>query len=78
MLYIELPKRSAPPELLAIQDPDERYEKLSAFYASVGFDRFPVPRGEDGRQLEGSELEGFVESQKARLVAEAAVVVESE
>jgi hypothetical protein len=71
MLFIELPKREAPPELLAIQDPDVRYEKLTAFYASVGFDRFPVPKDEHGRTLEGAELDGFVESQKARLAAEA-------
>jgi hypothetical protein len=70
MLFVELPRRPTPPELLAIADPEKREEACRAFVASVGLERFAVPRE---IEAEGpAAVQGFVEGQLARFAAEAA------
>ena len=68
MLYVELPKKETPAELLAIADPVEREKACAAFTATVEFERIPVPREVE---VKGS-VDGFVEAQKERLRREAA------
>ena len=70
MLYVELPRRPTPPEILAMTNSDEREAAARAHVGSVGMERMPVPREVE---MEGPEaVQGFVEGQQARLWAEAA------
>lgn len=73
MLFVELPRRPTPPELLAIKNPDEREAACAAFVASVGLERIQVPREiEDADKETPGAVQGFVAGQLARLAAEAA------
>lgn len=73
MLFVELPRRPTPPELLAITDPDAREAACAAFCAKVGFERVQVPREVEYAESEKpGAVQGFVDGQLARLAAEAA------
>jgi hypothetical protein len=68
MLFVELPRRPTPPELLAITDPDAREAACAAFVAEAGVERFAVPAE---IASDPAALQGFVEGQLARFAAEA-------
>jgi hypothetical protein len=79
MLYVELPRRQTPPELLAIADQDAREAACAAFVASVGFERIQVPREVEVAESEKpGAVQGFVDGQIARLAAEADAADERE
>ena len=61
MLFVELPRRPTPPELLAIQDPDAREAACQEFVAKVGFERIQVPREVEKEGVEA--VQGFVDGQ---------------